>query len=85
MTLIRLIYGLTGLRAAPARRILLVGNARQTKAFSDRLRSRRDHAFDPVVFNAPEISWLLLRQHRIWGVIITSEPDSSSGPDVAGL
>jgi Bacterial sugar transferase len=78
MTLIRLIYGLTGLRAPPARRILLVGNALQTKAFSIRLRSRRDLAFDPVVFAAPEISWLLLRQHRIWGVIITSEPDSSA-------
>jgi exopolysaccharide biosynthesis polyprenyl glycosylphosphotransferase len=76
-TLIRLIYGLTGLHAAPPHRILLVGATRQTKAFSNRLRSRRDHAFDPVVFNAPEISWPLLRQHRIWSVIITSEPDGS--------
>ena len=77
MTLIRLIYGLTGLRAARAHRILLVGNVRQTKAFSNRLRSSRDHTFIPIVFNDPEISWPLLRQHRIWGVIITSEPDSS--------
>jgi exopolysaccharide biosynthesis polyprenyl glycosylphosphotransferase len=78
MTLIRLIYGLTGLRATPASRVLLVGNARQTEAFSNRLRSRRDLAFDPVVLDAPEISWLLLRQSRINIVIITSEPDSSA-------
>jgi exopolysaccharide biosynthesis polyprenyl glycosylphosphotransferase len=76
MSLIRLIYTLTGLRAAPAERVLLVGNAHQTKSFSNRLLSRRDLAFDPVVFNAPEVSWLLLRQHRISGVVITSEPDS---------
>jgi hypothetical protein len=77
MVLIRLIYSLTGLRSPPAHRILLVGNAPQTKAFSNRLRSRRDHAFDPVEFIAPEISWPLLLQHRIWGIII-SEPDSST-------
>jgi sugar transferase (PEP-CTERM system associated) len=76
MTLIRLIYGLTGLRATPAHRVLLVGNERQTKAFSNRLRSRRDLAFDPIVVNTQELSWLLLRQHRISGVVITSEPDS---------
>ena len=76
LTLIRLIYGLTGLRAIPAHRVLVVGNEPQAKAFSNRLRSRRDLAFDPVVFDTKEISWHLLRQHRISGVIITSEPDS---------
>ncbi len=78
MTLIRLIYGLSGLRASPAHRVLLIGNARQTEAFSNRLRSRRDLAFDPVVLDAAEISWLLLRQNRIESVIITSEPDNSA-------
>jgi sugar transferase (PEP-CTERM system associated) len=80
MTLIRLIYGLTARRTAPTRRILLVGNARQTGAFNARLRSRRDHRFDLVVLHPPEISWLLLRQHRIWGIIIASEPESSAVP-----
>jgi hypothetical protein len=80
MTLIRLIYGLTAHRTAPARRILLVGNARQAGACNARLRSRRDHSFDLVVLHASEISWLLLRQHRIWGIIIASEPESSAVP-----
>jgi sugar transferase (PEP-CTERM system associated) len=30
------------------------------------------------VFSASEVSWLLLRQHRISSVIITSEPDSTA-------
>ena len=78
MTLIRLICGLTGLRAAPARRILLSGMHGRLGISVPDLRSRRAQAFDPVVFNAPEISWPLLRQHRIWGVVVASEPDSSA-------
>jgi sugar transferase (PEP-CTERM system associated) len=80
MTLIRLIYGLTAHRTAPARRILFVGSARQAGACNARLRSRRDRSFDLVVLHASEISWLLLRQHRIWAIIIASEPESSAVP-----
>jgi exopolysaccharide biosynthesis polyprenyl glycosylphosphotransferase len=75
MTLIRLVYGIAAHRAPPARRILLIGGARQTGAFNARLRSRSGQRFDPVVLHAADVSWPLLRQHRIWGIIIASEPE----------
>jgi exopolysaccharide biosynthesis polyprenyl glycosylphosphotransferase len=80
ITLIRLVYGLTARRTTPLRRILVVGGARQTGAFNARLRSRSGGRFDPMVLHAADIAWPLLRQHRIWGIIIASEPDGSVLP-----
>ncbi|MDR3534678.1 MAG: sugar transferase, partial [Rhodopila sp.] len=74
MALIRLIYGFAIVRMSLARRVLLVGDPRQVAAFNARLRSRLGRSFDPVVLQIQDVSWQLLRQQRIWGVVVASRP-----------
>jgi exopolysaccharide biosynthesis polyprenyl glycosylphosphotransferase len=74
MTLIRLVYGLAVDRASLVRRVLLIGDAGPVSAFSVRLRSSRGRLFDPVVLPAQPISWPVLRQQGIWGVVVASAP-----------
>jgi len=74
MTLIRLTYGFAARCAAPARRVLLLGDTQQVGAVNARLRARRRRTFEPSPLQAPEISWSLLRKHRIWGIIVVAEP-----------
>jgi sugar transferase (PEP-CTERM system associated) len=80
MTLIRLAYGITARHAVPIRRILLLGDPRQANTFSTRLRTRRGGLFDPVVLHSPKISWPELKQNRIWGVVVATEPQGSLLP-----
>jgi len=82
MTLIRLAYGFAISRAALTRRVLLLGHPRQVGAFSARLRSCYGRRFDPVELPDQTVSWSLLRQQRIWGVVVISEPE---GQDLDSL
>jgi exopolysaccharide biosynthesis polyprenyl glycosylphosphotransferase len=75
LILVRLTYGPATERMFRARRILLVGEPRRIGAVNARLRSRRGQRFDPVLNHAADMSWALLRQQRIWGVVLTSEPE----------
>jgi exopolysaccharide biosynthesis polyprenyl glycosylphosphotransferase len=77
MTLIRLVYGVTARQTVPVRRILLLGDPHQANSFSARLRTRRGGLFDPVVLHSPEVSWPELKQNRIWGVVVATEPQGS--------
>jgi sugar transferase (PEP-CTERM system associated) len=72
--LTRLAYRFAARRRAPLRRVLLIGDPSQIHVFHARLRSRRAVPFVPVALDVPDISWSLLRQHRIWAIVIVSEP-----------
>jgi hypothetical protein len=74
MTLIRLVYSFAVIRTSLGRRLLLLGDPRQVGTISVRLRAVRGHLFDPVVLQGHSVSWPLLRQQRIWGVVVASEP-----------
>jgi exopolysaccharide biosynthesis polyprenyl glycosylphosphotransferase len=76
MTLIRLAYGLAVIRSALGRRLLLLGDPRQVGAISARLRAGRGHMFDPIMLHGHPVSWPLLRQQGVWGVVVASEPDA---------
>jgi exopolysaccharide biosynthesis polyprenyl glycosylphosphotransferase len=79
MTLIRLGYGLTARRKTLARRVLLVGDSRQSQAFHARLRSHRGRNFDLVgSHEAPVISWSGLRDGRIWAIVVASDPGGAA-------
>jgi exopolysaccharide biosynthesis polyprenyl glycosylphosphotransferase len=78
MTLIRLVYGFAVVRMQGVRRILLLGEPQLVGTMNVRLRSRRGRTFDPIMLHAPDISCALLREHRIWGVIVVSEPEASA-------
>jgi exopolysaccharide biosynthesis polyprenyl glycosylphosphotransferase len=74
MTLIRLVYSFAVIRTSLGRRLLLLGDPRQVGTMSVRLRAGRGHLFDPVVLQGHSVSWPLLRQQGIWGVVVASEP-----------
>ena len=82
MILVRLAYTFAADRVPLARRILLLGDPMQIRAVNIRLRSRHGRTFDPVILPVPEISRAVLRQHRIWGVVVASDPE---GPAIAPL
>jgi len=82
MALIRLAYvtsigGRTLHPSTGARRVLLLGDPDRVAPLGIRLRSRRGRGFDPVVLLDRAVSWTVLRQRGIWGVVIASEPESS--------
>jgi exopolysaccharide biosynthesis polyprenyl glycosylphosphotransferase len=74
MTLVRLAYGLAVSRNVLGRRILLFGEPKQVGAFAARLRSVPGSLFDLVVLHDQPVSWPLLRQLGIWGVVVASGP-----------
>jgi exopolysaccharide biosynthesis polyprenyl glycosylphosphotransferase len=76
--LIRLAYGLAVIRTALGRRVLLLGDPGQVSAISVRLRTGRTHLFEPIVLHGHPVSWPLLRQQGIWGIVVASEPGSHS-------
>ena len=82
MTVVRFTYGLAAGGAAGgtarARRILLLGDARQTASIKDRLRPRRGVSFEPVRLHATTLSWPLLRQNRIWGIVVADDPGDAA-------
>jgi exopolysaccharide biosynthesis polyprenyl glycosylphosphotransferase len=82
MTVIRLAYGFAIRRSSLDRRVLLLGSPGQVDTISERLRSGRGRMFDPVVLSDETVSWRLLRQQGIWGVVVASEPD---GPAIDAL
>ncbi len=77
LALIRLIHGTTTRRTKLARRILLVGDPRHTVAFDIHLRSRGERGFHPVIPQGGELSWPRLREDRIWGIVVASEPEEA--------
>jgi exopolysaccharide biosynthesis polyprenyl glycosylphosphotransferase len=78
MTLIRLAYSFVMMRMPPSRRVLVLGDRQQSAGLHARLRSRRGRTFDAVVFPDPELSWRLLRDQRIWAVVLASAPDATA-------
>jgi exopolysaccharide biosynthesis polyprenyl glycosylphosphotransferase len=78
MALIRLAYGFAIGRASATRRVLLLGEPNQVGAVSIRLRSGRGRLFDPIVLQGQTVSWQLLRQKHIWGVVVASAPDAQA-------
>lgn len=78
--LIRLIFNfaLTRVSPSPSRRVLLVGHPRHIANFSARLQSRRGQNFDPVVAHAQDVCWSMLRQQRIWAIVVASSPETSA-------
>lgn len=73
-TAIRLVHGIVIAGTSSDRRVLLLGDPRVVNAFNARLRSARGRRFDPVVLHGQPVSWPLVRQQRIWGVVVASEP-----------
>lgn len=78
MTLIRLAYGASTGRPAMSRRVLWLGDADQFSTFRLRLRSRRGRGFELIAPEAPTVSWLWLRQQRVWGVVIAPEFEAAA-------
>ena len=78
LAVIRLTYGLMVRRVPLTRRVLLLGDPQQASAFGARLRSRRGGAFELITLSGGDLGWPMLRQHRIWGVIVASTPDEST-------
>jgi exopolysaccharide biosynthesis polyprenyl glycosylphosphotransferase len=78
ITLVRLTYALAVNRMSLGRRVLLLGDPRQVGALSVRLRSYRGQTFDPVVLHGQSVSWQLLRQLPIWGIVVASEPQAQA-------
>ncbi len=78
MTLIRLTYGFAARCRSPIRRVLLVGDQQQIGAVDARLRARHRGGFEPMPLQIPGLSWPLLREHRIWGIIVAAEPADSA-------
>ena len=73
-TTTRLVYGIAIAGTSPDRRVLLLGDPLRINAFNTRLRSARGRRFDPVVLHGQPVSWPLVRQQRIWSVVVASEP-----------
>jgi exopolysaccharide biosynthesis polyprenyl glycosylphosphotransferase len=78
MTTIHLAYSFTMTRVRLSRRVLVVGDGQRTAGVYARLRSRCGPTFDPVVLEAAELSWQLLRKERIWAVVLASTLDTST-------
>lgn len=76
LALSRLAYGHAMSREPSARRVLLLGSPAQVSALDACLQSRRGQSYEPVVLHGQALSWALLRQQRIWSVVIVSEPDA---------
>jgi sugar transferase (PEP-CTERM system associated) len=76
MMLIRLIHRRAMRRQPSVRRILMVGEADRIDAFKVRLRSREGRNFAPVLLDQPAVSWNWLRAHRIWGIVVASDPEA---------
>jgi exopolysaccharide biosynthesis polyprenyl glycosylphosphotransferase len=73
---IRLAFGLARAAGPRPRRVLLVGDAQKVARVHARLASRMGRRFDPVVACPKDIAWAQLRQKRIWGVVVASDPDA---------
>jgi exopolysaccharide biosynthesis polyprenyl glycosylphosphotransferase len=76
MTVVRLVYSFAMTRVPRSRRILVLGDGRQTANLHARLRSRCGRTFDPVVLDAQELSWPLLQKEQIWAVVLASAADT---------
>jgi exopolysaccharide biosynthesis polyprenyl glycosylphosphotransferase len=74
MALIRLAYGFAISRRSLTRRVLLIGDPVPLGALRSQLRSRRGRLFDPVLHRGRRVSWPLLRQLRVWSVVVVSQP-----------
>jgi exopolysaccharide biosynthesis polyprenyl glycosylphosphotransferase len=74
VALLRLAYGFAIGRHSLVRRVLLLGDPDQVGTLSVHLRSRRGRLFDPVVDYGHTVSWPLLHEPGIWGVVVASEP-----------
>jgi sugar transferase (PEP-CTERM system associated) len=78
MAMIRLVYSFAMISMPPSRRVLILGDARQVGSVNARLRSRHGRTFDPVVLHEQDVSWPLLRQQSIWGVILAAVPEANT-------
>jgi exopolysaccharide biosynthesis polyprenyl glycosylphosphotransferase len=76
MAVIRLAYGFAVSTRSLARRVLLFGDPTRVGALSAHLRSRRGRLFEPVEHHGRTLAWPLLRQQRIWRVVLASEPEA---------
>ncbi|MFL5283184.1 MAG: sugar transferase [Rhodopila sp.] len=70
IAIIRVMLGLDVVQNLLVRRLVLLGDRAHVAAYAGRLHSRRGRVFEPVTMDPQELSWQLLRRHRIWGVVL---------------
>jgi exopolysaccharide biosynthesis polyprenyl glycosylphosphotransferase len=78
IAVVRLSYSFVVNRMSLARRVLLIGSPRQVGELSVRLRPRHGRVFDLVVLHDQSISWQLLREKGIWGIVVATEPEGQA-------
>jgi exopolysaccharide biosynthesis polyprenyl glycosylphosphotransferase len=77
IALFRLLFSFAMQQTLVTRRILIVGDPTSVGAMSARLESRRGRRFEPLVAHATTLSWDLLKQKQIWGVVVASTVENS--------
>jgi exopolysaccharide biosynthesis polyprenyl glycosylphosphotransferase len=70
IALFRLLFSFAVRRTVLTRRILIVGDPRRADAVTARLHGRLGRRFEPLTTHATTLSWDLLREQQVWGVVV---------------
>jgi len=77
ITLCRVLFSFAMQRTVLPRRVLFVGDPARIDAVSARLNRRGGRRYDALVGHTATLSWDLLRQQQVWGVVVASVAEPS--------